>query len=441
VNRYEPTIALLNWSNLVEDFLDSIGVSLEAFCSDFTGSWMFGYAHALRLAGVRTVIIVISARVASPVRFTHTPTGATICILPAPKPYRAIQRRMLYPYGLTVAEVFGPLRGARRLMFPLFLLVKELSRYLTTPLRSLAHELRYQDCRAILCQEYENPRFDVCVRLGRSMRLPVFATFQGGDYQHGRLERFVRPLTMRSAAGLIIATRMEIQRVRSHYSVPCHKLAQIFNPVDLNIWSPADRNEARNALGIPTEARVAVWHGRVSINPKGLDVLVDAWERVCWEHPKQDLRLMLVGTGWDAAALRQRLATQRLRGVQWVDQFVHDRATLRRYLSAADVYAFASRHEGFPVALVEAMACGLPAVAADAQGVPDILKGGEASGGLIVPRDNAIQFARVLGRVLDDPSWARALGRRARCRVQTGFAPETVGGQLRHFLLNGGLLN
>src|SRR5437899_12108387 len=47
------------------------------------------------------------------------------------------------------------------------------------------------------------------------------------------------------------------------------------------------------------------------------------------------------------------------------------RATARD--SSADVYAFASRHEGLPVALIEAMACQLPVVATDAQGVPDIL--------------------------------------------------------------------
>src|SRR6266581_8455807 len=95
LNSNCPTIALLPWGNVLEDFLDTIGVSLESFCNEFTGSWMFGYVDALRRVGVRTVLICISAHVARPSRFTHTPTGATICVLPAPRSYRAIRRKML----------------------------------------------------------------------------------------------------------------------------------------------------------------------------------------------------------------------------------------------------------------------------------------------------------------------------------------------------------
>jgi starch synthase len=125
--------------------------------------------------------------------------------------------------------------------------------------------------------------------------------------------------------------------------------------------------------------------------------------------------------------------------VLWVDQFVHDRAILRRYLSAADVYVFPSRHEGFPVAPLEAMACGLPVVAADATGVPDIFEGGEASGGLLVPRGDAAALAQALGRVLDDQTLGRELGARARRRVESCFSLESVGKHLRAFLAKRGV--
>lgn len=436
--RPELTVALLPWGNVLEDFLDTIGVSLESFCDDFTGSWMFGYVSALKLAGVRTALVVVSGRATAPRYAVHAPTGATICILPAPRLYRLLRRWVRNPYGRTVERVFGELRGPRRLLFPLLAVLRELLPYLATPVGPLARALRRLGCDALLCQEYEYARFDVCVLLGRLMRLPVFASFQGGDEQWSRIERFVRPLTIRTSAGLIVASSDERLRVRRRYRLRPAGMASVFNPLDLALWRAADRDAARDALGIPPEARVVAWHGRVAIEHKGLDILAGAWQRVCRERAGRDLRLLLVGTGHDAERLRRLIETLQLRGVTWLDEFVHDRDTLRGYLSAADVYAFASRHEGFPVAPLEAMACGLPVVAADAQGLPDILAGGEADGGILVPRGDAAALAVALGRLLDDEPLARELGRRARRRAEACFSYEAVGPQLRAFLSRGG---
>ena len=102
-----PTIALLAWGNVLEDFIDSLGVTLETFCTEFTGSWLFGYIEALAVAGVRTELICVSARVKKPTYFTHLPTGATVCVLPTTRIYRLLQRRMLNPYGRNVWQVFA----------------------------------------------------------------------------------------------------------------------------------------------------------------------------------------------------------------------------------------------------------------------------------------------------------------------------------------------
>jgi starch synthase len=200
------------------------------------------------------------------------------------------------------------------------------------------------------------------------------------------------------------------------------------------MWNAVDRKTARAALAIPSEARVAVWHGRVDIYRKGLDILTEAWRQLCQVRPGQDLRLLMVGTGDDAHRLRKRISAMHLEGVIWIDEYTLDRAALQIYLSAADVYIFPSRHEGFPVAPLEAMACGLPVVAADAPGIPDILDDPENSGGLVVPREDVAALTSAIARILDDRLWGQTLGRRARRRLENHFSLEVVGKQLRNFL-------
>lgn len=438
----EPTIALLHCYDLIDDFLDSINISFETFCKEFVGSWMFGYINALKKVGVRTVLFCISARVDRPSRFTHVPTGALICVLPASgiyHAYRTMRHNSLNLYGASEAQSFKDIQDdsttRRSLLTPIKDLAKSLGTYLSTPLGLLARELRRENCQAILCQEYEYARFDSCVLLGKLMRLPVFATFQGGDRTQSFLEVLPRQLAFRACTGAIVATQTEIGRIQSRYGIPANKIARIFNPVDITTWQASDRAEARAALGIPANAKVVAWHGRVEIERKGLDILLDAWQQICGERPDQDLRLLLVGTGSNAEQLRQRIDDMKLKGVLWLNEFVSDRNVIQQYLSAADVYTLPSRQEGFPVAPIEAMACSLPVVAANAPGVPDILEGGEVSGGIIVPREDATALAIALGRVLDDELWGRELGKRARLRVESCFASETVGKQLRDFLL------
>jgi glycosyltransferase involved in cell wall biosynthesis len=429
------SVALLPWGDVWDDFLDSIGVSMETFCTDGPGGWLLGYIESLRLVGIRTVLILISARVTEPQRFQHTPTGTTIRVIPAPKSYRAIRRQLANPnpyLAKSFEDMTGDAKGNRRRLLKALYLVAP---YLATPLGLVAQEIRREGCRAILCQDYESSRFDVCTLLGKLMGLPVFASFQSGCFDPNRIGRWLRPFTIRTCDGLVIGPQTEIQRVRDRYNLQPGKIAQIFNPIDLKLWNAIDRHEARATLGLPVDAHVVVWHGRIEMNTKRLDILLDAWASICAEQTGRELRLLLLGTGQDAEALHSRIAALPLQNVVWINKYTTDRSEIRCILSAGDLYAFPSVFEGFPVAPIEAMACGLPLVAAAASGVPDILKHGEASGGLLVPCGDVVAFTSALRRILDDPAWASELGKLARRRVEEAFSLEAVGQQFLNFFV------
>ena len=112
--------------------------------------------------------------------------------------------------------------------------------------------------------------------------------------------------------------------------------------------------------------------------------------------------------------------------------YVLDRNLMRRMLSASDVGVTASRHEGFPVAPIEAMACGLPIVASDAPGIPEILAHGRAGGGILFPRGDVETLAAALVELLSEPRKSADYGRLARKTVEQRFSLEIVGTRLAH---------
>jgi starch synthase len=195
-----------------------------------------------------------------------------------------------------------------------------------------------------------------------------------------------------------------------------------------------DRDESRRHLGLSPETPMVICHGRIELHHKGLDVLLDAWKRLRKRPAGQNSKLLLIGSGSDNAILRQWLERLGSSGIEWIEQYELDRTVMRRHLSAADLYVLASRAEGFPVAPLEAMACGLPIVASDIPSMRHILPDGRTSGGIIVPPEDPRALADALESLLDDPDLRRDLGRKARRNVEERFSIESVGTRLDQML-------
>jgi glycosyltransferase involved in cell wall biosynthesis len=137
---------------------------------------------------------------------------------------------------------------------------------------------------------------------------------------------------------------------------------------------------------------------------KGIAVLLDAVREL--RRAGRLVKLLVVGAGELMAELETRARSLGMKGdVQFAGQL--DREGVRAALDAGDIFVLPSLTEGLPRALLEAMARGLPAVATNVGGIPELLP----SDCLVPPRD-AAALARRLGELIDDPAGRRARGQR-----------------------------
>jgi glycosyltransferase involved in cell wall biosynthesis len=182
--------------------------------------------------------------------------------------------------------------------------------------------------------------------------------------------------------------------------------------------------------GADPDAHTCVALGRLS-QEKGYDLLLEAWARAVGARPEGDWRLRLYGDGPDRAVLEAQAARLGVAG-----SVVFEGATghVRAALLGGSLFLSASRAEGFPMTLLEALACGLPCIAFDcAPGVREILRGGEPGGdgthtvnGVLVTPGNTEAFARHLSRLMDDVPLRRKLAAAAPESVAR-YSPEAIG--------------
>ncbi len=169
------------------------------------------------------------------------------------------------------------------------------------------------------------------------------------------------------------------------------------------------RGDARARLGLDPAAFVVAGLGRF-VPIKGFDLLVEALPALAAAVPAA--RLLLVGDGPERHALESRAAALGVALRLTLTGAVADPAP---WLAAADVVAAPSRNEGMGRALVEAMALGLPVVAAAVGGIPEVIEDGVC--GRLVPPDDALALAQALVELGRDTGLRRRLGAAAAARA------------------------
>jgi glycosyltransferase involved in cell wall biosynthesis len=206
-------------------------------------------------------------------------------------------------------------------------------------------------------------------------RIPTVVTFQLAPFEASispwqrRLSTWARSRGQRWVA----VSKNNRAVVSALFRLPQEDIACIYNGVRLP--SPGDqwslrmrsRPEVLKEFGLDDSARLILTVGRLSAQ-KGYNDLIPAIPHILKEFP--DARFLWLGDGEDRIILQERLRDY---GIATSVSILGHRRDVQRFLSAADLFVFPSRFEGFPFALLEAVAHGVPVVASDASSVPEIL--------------------------------------------------------------------
>jgi glycosyltransferase involved in cell wall biosynthesis len=186
-----------------------------------------------------------------------------------------------------------------------------------------------------------------------------------------------------------------------------------FNLDRLLAITAADRTRARASLDIPPDAIIVATVGRLTAIKQHTLFLEMA--RALADLSDRFL-FLIAGDG----ELRQALeAETSARGLAGRVRFLGWRGDLETVYGATDIFVLTSRNEGTPVALIEAMAAGVPSVSTDVGGVRDVVAGSDL--GLLVPPGDAAALAGAVAALADAPARRAEIGLAGRASVRGRF--------------------
>jgi glycosyltransferase involved in cell wall biosynthesis len=269
--------------------------------------------------------------------------------------------------------------------------------------------------------EYANILGPLAARLaGR----PTVASLQNVAVHQDKaatLKRLLEGVVLRAlAARVIVVASSAVEESSRNFHLPKHALVAIPNAIDLRrtrLPDGFDRAAKRQQLGLGARGPLICTVARLHPD-KGHRFLFQAAERLTEQYP--EAVFALVGRGDEEQELRAQAsasaAAERI-------QFLGERSDVPEILASSDLFVLPSLNEGLSIAMLEAMAVGVPVVATDVGGASDILITGQT--GWLVPSGDPTALADAIGDALSHPERARAYAERARAMVETDFSIET----------------
>jgi len=294
---------------------------------------------------------------------------------------------------------------------PIRVIHSDLHRWPTDELRRIAGIVRQDDVDVIHTHTSRANFFGVLLRWFSGA--PSVATAHSRHFQlHWMLNNQVIAVSE--------ATRQYQRRINF---VRGSRVKTIHNFIDYDrvVGVPPDaRSQVRSSLGLADDVPLIMAVGDV-VPRKGMLHLVEAMPAILASAP--ETRLLIVGSTWQREYVSQVESTADRLGVDSRILWLGHRDDVHQLLAASDVSVLASLEESLPLAILEAMAAGLPVVATTAGGIPECVVHDET--GKLVPPGDANALAEAIVEVLADPQLRADFGQAGRRRVLDNFSADS----------------
>ena len=197
------------------------------------------------------------------------------------------------------------------------------------------------------------------------------------------------------------------------------KVTSIPNPIDLRVFHPTDRAEARRQLQLPADRRLILFVSQRVTNPnKGMDYLVEACRLMADQHPESVQATGVVILGGHAEEVAGELPFE-----AFPLGYVNDERRIVQVYNAADVFVLPSLSENLPNTIMEAMACGVPCVGFNVGGIPEEID--HKKNGYVANYRDAADLAAGLHWVLSEADHA-TLSAQAQRKVAHNYSQSAV---------------
>lgn len=253
--------------------------------------------------------------------------------------------------------------------------------------------------------------------VGRVMNVSVLiASYRAIAHTQNRIVMWGDQLVVRVAQAITCCSDAVRSCARSQFGGDGAKYMTIHNGVETTRFHRTATTLQKTDVGLQ-EGRVTIGTVcRLEEPTKGLTVLLNALAQLHQRGGALPFQLLLVGEGPAERDLRQ--LSEKL-GLRDIVVFAGLRKDVERILPLLDVFVLPSLSEGFGIALVEAMAAGLPVVATSVGGIPEVVQTGAT--GVLVPPGDSVALADAMEELMNNSSKAQFLGQNGRDRATRLF--------------------